>query len=36
MARRANAILGTPPSALSALDELEALRRILISVRAPK
>jgi DNA-binding MarR family transcriptional regulator len=34
MARRADAILGTPPPALSALsaDDLEALRRILGSV----
>jgi DNA-binding MarR family transcriptional regulator len=34
MARRADAILGTPPPALSALsaDDLEALRRILTSV----
>jgi DNA-binding MarR family transcriptional regulator len=34
MARRADAILGTPPPALSALstDDLEALRRILRSV----
>jgi DNA-binding MarR family transcriptional regulator len=38
MARRADAILGTPPSALSALsaDDLEALRRMLKSVTAPK
>jgi DNA-binding MarR family transcriptional regulator len=38
MARRADAILGTPPPALSALstDDLEALRRILGSVAAPK
>ena len=38
MARRADAILGTPPSALSALstDDLEALRRILKSVAARK
>jgi DNA-binding MarR family transcriptional regulator len=37
MARRADAILGTPPPALSALsaDDLEALRRILGSVTAP-
>jgi len=36
MARRADAILGTPPPALSALgaDDLEALRRILESVAA--
>jgi DNA-binding MarR family transcriptional regulator len=36
MARRADAILGTPPPALSALstDDLEALRRILKSVTA--
>jgi DNA-binding MarR family transcriptional regulator len=36
MARRADAILGTPPPALSALsaDDLEALRRILTSVGA--
>ena len=36
MARRADAILGTPPPALSALsaDDLEALRRILASVAA--
>jgi DNA-binding MarR family transcriptional regulator len=36
MARRADAILGTPPPALSALsaDDLEALRRILESVSA--
>jgi DNA-binding MarR family transcriptional regulator len=36
MARRADAILGTPPPALSALstDDLEALRRILTSVAA--
>ena len=35
MARRANAILSTPPSALSELsaDDLETLRRILASVR---
>jgi DNA-binding MarR family transcriptional regulator len=34
MARRADAILGTPPPALSALnrDDLEALRRIFMSV----
>jgi DNA-binding MarR family transcriptional regulator len=38
MARRADAILGTPPPALSALgtDDLEALRRILASVSARK
>jgi DNA-binding MarR family transcriptional regulator len=38
MARRADAILGTPPPALSALstDDLEALRRILTSVTARK
>jgi DNA-binding MarR family transcriptional regulator len=38
MARRADAILGTPPPGLSALntDDLEALRRILESVTAPK
>jgi DNA-binding MarR family transcriptional regulator len=38
MARRADAILGTPPPALSALsaDDLEALRRILKSVAARK
>jgi DNA-binding MarR family transcriptional regulator len=38
MARRADTILGTPPSALSALskDDLEALRRILKSVAARK
>jgi DNA-binding MarR family transcriptional regulator len=38
MARRADAILGTPPPALSALstDDLEALRRILGSVAARK
>jgi hypothetical protein len=38
MARRADAILGTPPPALSALsaDDLEALRRILESVSAQK
>jgi len=38
MARRADAILGTPPPALSALstDDLEALRRILKSVTARK
>src|ERR1700712_5666411 len=38
MARRADAILATPPPALSALsaDDLEALRRILGSVAAPK
>src|SRR4051812_9019103 len=38
LARRADAILGTPPPALSALgsDDLEALRRILESVTAPK
>jgi DNA-binding MarR family transcriptional regulator len=37
-ARRADAILGTPPPALSALsaDDLEALRRILRSVAAGK
>ena len=37
-ARRADEILGTPPAALSALspDDLEGLRRILTSVRAPK
>jgi DNA-binding MarR family transcriptional regulator len=36
MARRANAILATPPPALSALstDDLETLRRILTSVTA--
>jgi DNA-binding MarR family transcriptional regulator len=36
MARRADAILGTPPPALSALsaDDLESLRRILESVAA--
>ena len=36
MARRADAILATPPAALSALsaDDLEALRRILASVSA--
>jgi DNA-binding MarR family transcriptional regulator len=36
LARRADAILGTPPPALSALsaDDLEALRRILGSVTA--
>jgi DNA-binding MarR family transcriptional regulator len=38
MARRADAILGTPPPALSALsaDDLEALRRILARVSAQK
>jgi len=38
MARRADAILGTPPPALSALstDDLEALRRILKSVTTRK
>jgi DNA-binding MarR family transcriptional regulator len=38
MARRADAILGTPPPALSALstDDLDALRRILDSVTARK
>ena len=38
LARRADEILGTPPPALSALspDELEALRRMLKSVRAQK
>jgi DNA-binding MarR family transcriptional regulator len=38
MARRADTILGTPPAELDALgaDDLEALRRILTSVRAPK
>jgi DNA-binding MarR family transcriptional regulator len=38
IARRADAILGTPPPALSALstEDLEALRRILGSVRARK
>ena len=38
MARRADAILGTPPAALSALstDDLEALRRILERVSARK
>src|SRR3954454_23509891 len=38
MARRADAILGTPPPALSALssDDLEALRRILERVTAQK
>ncbi len=38
LARRADAILGTPPPALSALstDDLEALRRILTSVTARK
>ena len=38
MARRADEILGTPPAALSALspDDLEALRRILTSLSAPK
>jgi DNA-binding MarR family transcriptional regulator len=37
MARRADAILSTPPPALSALgsDDLEALRRILERVAAP-
>jgi DNA-binding MarR family transcriptional regulator len=38
MARRADAILGTPPPALSALstDDLDALRRILDTVTARK
>jgi DNA-binding MarR family transcriptional regulator len=38
MARRADAILGTPPPALSALstDELEALRRMLETVTTRK
>ena len=38
MARRADEILGTPPPALSALStgDLEALRRILEQVTAPK
>jgi DNA-binding MarR family transcriptional regulator len=38
LARRANAILATPPPALSALseEELETLRRILEGVGAPK
>jgi DNA-binding MarR family transcriptional regulator len=38
MARRADAILGTPPPALSALstDDLEALRRILTGVTAAR
>jgi DNA-binding MarR family transcriptional regulator len=38
MARRADAILGTPPPALSALSskDLEALRRILKDVAAQK
>ena len=38
LARRADAILATPPPALSALnaDDLEALRRILESVTARK
>jgi DNA-binding MarR family transcriptional regulator len=38
LARRADEILGAPPAALSALstDDLEALRRILASVRGPK
>lgn len=38
MARQADAILGTPPPALSRLDgeDLEALRRILRSIRASK
>jgi DNA-binding MarR family transcriptional regulator len=38
MARRADAILGTPPPALSALssDDLEALRRILTSLTTQK
>ncbi len=38
MARRANAILGTPPPPLSALseDDLEVLRRILESVTTAK
>jgi hypothetical protein len=38
MARRADAILGTPPPALSVLstDDLEELRRILMSVTARK
>jgi DNA-binding MarR family transcriptional regulator len=37
LARKADAILGTPPPGLSALgaDDLEALRRILTSVAAP-
>jgi len=37
MARRADAILATPPAALSALgtEDLEALRRILGTVRRP-
>jgi DNA-binding MarR family transcriptional regulator len=38
LARQADQILATPPSALSVLgnDELEALRRLLVSVRTPK
>src|SRR4051812_34606747 len=38
LARRPDDILGTPPAALSALEteDLETLRRILGSVRAPK
>lgn len=38
MARRADAILGTPPPALSALgaEDLETLRRILTAVAAPE
>jgi DNA-binding MarR family transcriptional regulator len=38
MALRADAILATPPSSLSALspEDLEALRRILASVREPR
>jgi DNA-binding MarR family transcriptional regulator len=38
MARKADAILSTPPPGLSALgaDDLEALRRILEAVAAPK
>lgn len=38
LARRANAILATPPPALTALgtDELETLRRILAGVRTPQ
>src|SRR5215210_2812940 len=38
MARRADAILATPPAALSALsaEDLDALRRILKSIAAPR
>jgi len=37
LARKANDILGTPPTALSSLgrEELEALRRLLVSITPP-